>query len=281
MVALLVLILLLDSFLSVLLYQNYCGFEQLRHFRQDLLGFGRKQEYGVESKDHPGPFVFHLVLGMVADELLEIVFKDFVLVGKAEGVGGGQPDESANELRSESSHHFAFELGDVDLAELIDAGVDGLWEFPLVVFEEVDEQGSAAGDVEFPAEIVGWFFVDFACQVEEQLDDVALEPVDLGIVTRQHRTLLDVVAQDRHAPLHHLVVLVRTDRLHDPFFPFGDRQSLQSWPHLFGYSHQIIHDHLVEEPHPRAQLLAFEQVGVEKDEGVLDIVESFLNEDEL
>ena len=68
---------------------------------------------------------------------------------------------------------------EVDLAELIDMGVDSLRQPLLVVLQEVDEESSAAGDVELTAELVGWLLVHLANEVEEKLDDVCPESLEL------------------------------------------------------------------------------------------------------
>lgn len=92
---------------------------------------------------------------------------------------------------------------------------------------------------------------------------------------------MDVVSENRHASLHHLIVFIVADAGHDPLLLLGNGQGVKGGPHLFGDSHHIVDDDLIEEPHLSAQLRHFEQIGVEGHQGVLDIVDSFLNEDEL
>lgn len=64
--------------------------------------------------------MFHLILVVIAHQFFEEGLQDVVFVGQGEDMGGRQPQKHADELGSQRFHHFALELGDVYLAELID-----------------------------------------------------------------------------------------------------------------------------------------------------------------
>lgn len=70
----------------------------------------------------------------------------------------------------------------------------------------------------------------------------------MRLVAGEDRALLNVVTEHWHASFHHLIVLVRSDGMHDALLFFRDRQRLKSGPHFFGYSHHIVDYDLIEEP---------------------------------
>jgi len=176
-----VLVLLEDPVLCVLLDQDDGGPEYLGHLLHDLLRLFGQQEEVVETQDDPGALVLHAVADVVADQLVEHGGEESVAVGQGESGGGGQPQQHADKLAGQSLHHLALELGNVDFGELVDMVVDVFGQPPLVVLEQVDEEGSAAGDVEFAVEIVGRVLVHLADQVEQQLDDAGLEDLLVGL----------------------------------------------------------------------------------------------------
>jgi hypothetical protein len=86
-------------------------------------------------------------------------------------------------LGGQRFHHFALELRDVYLAELIDVCEDLFRQFFLIIFKQVDQKSRAAGDIELAAELVGRLFIHLANQVEEELDYVGLETVNLRLMS--------------------------------------------------------------------------------------------------
>ena len=222
--------------------------------------------------------MLHLELGVVADQFLEEGGEQAVPVGQGQRGGGGQPEQHRDELAGQRPHHLALELAQVDLGELVDVVVDLLGEPLLVVLEQVDEQGRAAGQVQLAVEVVGRALVHLAHQVEQQLDYAALQ--HLLVRLRVHCALLDVVAQHRHAPLHHLRVLRRPDARHDMLVLFGHVELLQVGPHGLGNAHHVVHHHLVKKPDVSADLGHLEQEGVQQHQRVFDEVDAFLREHE-
>lgn len=107
-------------------------------------------------------------------------------MGQGEDMSGCQPQKHAYELGGQRFHHFALELRDVYLAELIDVCEDLFRQFFLIIFKQVDQKSRAAGDIELAAELVGRFFIHLTDQVEEELDYVGLETVNLRLCPRQH-----------------------------------------------------------------------------------------------
>jgi len=113
------------------------------------------------------------------------------------------------------------------------------------------------------------------------LDDISPETFELGLSGGKSTALLNVVPQYRHAPLHHLVVLIVANAGHDPFLLLGDWQRVQSGPHVLGDAHHVVDHDLVEKPHLPAEFRNLEEVGVQSYQGILDVVDALFNKNEL
>jgi hypothetical protein len=152
----------LDSFLCVFLDEHHGRFEELRHLLHDSWWFLGQKKQRVEAQYDSCSFMLQLILVLVGHQLLQHISKIVVIVSQSQHPSGSQPQQHPHQLRGQRLHHFALELVEVYLSELVYMVVDVLRQSLLVIFQEIDQESRAAGDIELATELIRWFFVHLA-----------------------------------------------------------------------------------------------------------------------